>query len=183
MPSSAEDIRRGFELLPFEPASAPPVALSGDIVRLSRQLRINFRLEGNLAAIVIPSPAAEPQRRHELWQASCFELFVGPFEASTYLEINLSPAGHWNIYRFDSYRIGMREDPAASLQSHVLRTAQGLKVQMEVDLAAAGLAGKALRLNPCAVLLSSIGAPSYWATSHPADKPDFHDRRIWLSGN
>lgn len=183
MPSSAEESRCGFKLLPFAPASAPPAALSGDIVRLRRQLQVNFSLEANLAALAIPPPAAGPQRRHELWQQTCFELFVGPAEAGAYLEVNLCPSGHWNMYRFDSYRQGMREEPAVCLQSRVLRTAQGLTVQMKIDLVATGQAGEALRLSPCAVLLSTSGAPSYWAASHPADKPDFHDRRTWLFCN
>ncbi|MEJ2688438.1 MAG: DOMON-like domain-containing protein [Deltaproteobacteria bacterium] len=184
MPCSFEEIRRDFKLHPFDAANAPPLTLSGSIVRLSRQLQVEFHLEGDLAAISIPPPAAEPKRRHDLWRETCFELFFSPLETSAYHEVNLSPSGHWNLYFFDAYRRGMREEGSNCLKGRILPIKDSLVVRMELDLSPLNLEGKALKAGLCAVLLfQAEKTPSYWALTHPGPRPDFHDQRAWLSLN
>src|SRR4030042_7193941 len=59
-----------------------------------------------------------------------FSLFPFPGEGSErYWEFNLSPAGHWNVYRFASYRKEMREEPAfASLPFRVRTEPEALRL-------------------------------------------------------
>ena len=175
MPLSSAGIGLCFNLRPFNPVNAPPVALSGCVSRQNRLLQVEFRLVGALHTITLPSRAVQPQRRPELWQQSCFELFFASHGANAYHEVNLSPSGHWNLYRFDSYRKGMREEPNDCLKCHLLPAAQPLVVRMEIDLERIGLREKKLLIGPCAVLLSMKKPPSYWALSHPGDRPDFHN--------
>ena len=57
-------------------------------------------------------PADMPARRDRLWEETCFEFFLAVKNSPRYWEFNLSPAGHWNVYRFADYRQGMQEEPA-----------------------------------------------------------------------
>jgi len=166
-----------FELHPFAPDSAPPISLIGHIDLQSRLLQAEFRLTGDISTIVIPPCAAEPQRRHELWKQTCFELFFGSPDTGSYHEVNLSPSGHWNLYRFDAYRKAMREEIGEFMMSEFLEIASTLRVRMKIDLAGLALDRQALGIGPCAVLLSREGILSYWALAHPEHRPDFHDPR------
>lgn len=167
-----------FTLHPFEPVSAPPVTLTGFIVHRPPLLRAEIRLSGPLHTIAVP-PAEQPQRRHELWKNTCFEFFFSAADVGAYHEINLSPAGHWNHYRFDAYRKGMREEAKDCLKRRTLQITDILVVRLEIDLGRLGLGNKALHVNLCAVLLSQERIHSYWAISHPGPKPDFHYRKPW----
>lgn len=44
------------------------------------------------------------KRQDNLWEKNCLECFVALSEDSEYLEVNVSPNGAYNIYRFDDYR-------------------------------------------------------------------------------
>lgn len=176
---SSEKIRREFQLHPFDATGAPPVALAGSLVRYFSLLRLEFRLTGDLCRIVIPSRAAQSLRRNKLWEATCFELFFAAPDASAYYEINFSPAGHWNLYRFDSYRQGMQEVAIECLKYRILSDPEALIIRIEIDLASLDLQKAALKASPCAVLLSATGTPSYWAIAHSGPQPDFHDQRPW----
>ena len=102
-----------FSLQPFSPIGPPlNFKITGHITRRSRQLAIRYDLRGDLAELVIPAPADLPARRHGLWEETCFEFFLGVKDSPRYWEFNLSPAGHWNVYRFAGYRQGMAEETA-----------------------------------------------------------------------
>lgn len=44
-------------------------------------------------------------RADELWQTTCFELFLRRPGEETYLEYNFAPSGQWAAYGFDAYRV------------------------------------------------------------------------------
>ncbi len=158
--------------------------LAGSLVRRPSLLRMEFQLTGELSAIAIPFRAAQPKRRDKLWEATCFELFFTTAETSAYHEINLSPAGHWNLYRFEAYRQGMREESIDCLRLGILPNSDSLMIRMEIDLTPLCIENKVLHVGPCAILLSQEEqTPSYWATAHPGPRPDFHDQSAWLSCN
>jgi hypothetical protein len=89
--------------------------LSGRIRRRAGRLGIRFLLQGDLSLVTLASPAAQPRRRDDLWRTTCFEFFLGAATDPGYWEVNLSPAGHWNVYRFKDYRQGM--EPERSVQA------------------------------------------------------------------
>jgi len=174
-PAPAPRIAKSFALQPLTPIEATAICLTGHVLRRHGLLEAEFRVAGDLAALAIPSPAARPRRRHGLWRQTCFELFFGEAGSAGYLEVNFSPAGHWNFYRFSSYRSDMREEPGSEIPRGQVRRDAALLVRLGIDLAGIGLEGRQLQVRPCAVLLSREGAPSYWALSHPGPRPDFHD--------
>jgi hypothetical protein len=140
-------------------------------------LRIGYALLGELSEIAIPAPGEMPGRKDRLWEETCLELFLGRKESRRYWEFNLSPAGHWNVYRFSSYRWGMREEPAfSSLPFRVLPNPDALRFSMDLELGKILPAGSDIEIGVCAVIRTKTGRTSYWALAHPGSRPDFHRR-------
>jgi hypothetical protein len=102
-------------LRPFDPATAPKrLRLEANLRRQGTSLTVRWILSGDLQQLRLPEPVEEPQRLDELWTSTCLECFLARPADEGYWELNLSPAGHWNLYRLDGYRQGLR--PEASLQ-------------------------------------------------------------------
>ncbi|MBM4284881.1 MAG: DOMON-like domain-containing protein [Deltaproteobacteria bacterium] len=168
-----------FALQPFEGEGgpAPAVAVTGHLTRQGGRLGVRFRLSGRLDQVVIPAPAPSPRRRHGLWQGTCCEFFLASAESAGYWEFNLSPAGHWNLYRFAAYRQGMAEEEALTSLPFTLCRAQGpLVLAVTVETGSLIPAGRPLEAGVSAVLQGTDGRLSYWALTHPGPAPDFHRR-------
>lgn len=121
-----------------------------------------------------------PARGDDLWMTTCFELFLKPFGAETYLEFNFSPSGRWAAYRFDGYRAGRRDfDP--EVMPFVERAPDlepgetDLIYALDADVDLRGTPPGRLRMGLSAVIEEADGTKSYWALAHPPGKPDFHD--------
>ncbi len=165
-----------FSLQPFgiSPPGAP-WAITGTISRRGTSLAITYNLTGRLQDLVIAEPAAAPARHWLLWETTCFELFLAIPGKGPYWEINLSPAGHWNVFRLPSYRQGIAEEPTFQiLPVEVQRAPATLRLSLTVDLAPIIPASAPLEVGISAVLEHQDGSLSYWALKHPADQPDFH---------
>jgi hypothetical protein len=94
-----------------------------------------------------------------------------------YWEFNLSPAGHWNVYRFLAYREGMTEETAfASLPVKVRSDPDCLRLELEVDLGSIVRADQTLAIGISAVLKQISGEKTYWALTHCGPQADFHRR-------
>jgi hypothetical protein len=145
-------------------------------------LQLVYRWRGWSVAPIVLARAANPQRRDELWRTTCAEIFVAlddasdgkPYTGGPYLEFNFSPTGDWAAYRFDSTRAGMRahawrgnEAPRVSLAA----STEGLALEVTLPLAA--LSAGVHRVAYASVVEISNGL-SYWALTHPTDRPDFH---------
>jgi len=92
---------QSFSLAPFPSANPlPSVTIDGTIARCANALAIGYTLLGWLREVVIPERAAVPDRQDGLWEDTCFEFFLAIRGSAPYWEFNLSPAGHWNVYRF-----------------------------------------------------------------------------------
>ncbi len=168
----------GFSLIPFPMRGRPPgLTITGSIGRHASALSVDYELRGCLSGLSIPRRAPAPGRRNRLWEETCLELFLGGGGSGSYWEFNLSPAGHWNVYRFDSYREGMREEPAfASLPFAVQRDAATLRLSLNVDVGTILPAGSAADFAACAVVKTNGGDVSHWALTHAGPRPDFHRR-------
>ena len=173
---------RSFSLKPFSPAGpGPQVEITGNIGRHAHTLTIRYDLRGRLAALAIPAPADLPARRHGLWEETCFELFLGVRNSPQYWEFNLSPGGHWNVYRFAAYRQGMQEETAfAALPFRVRRQWDSVRLTLELDLDKIVPAGRALEAGIAAVLKLAGGGVSYWALTHNGPQADFHRRDSFI---
>src|SRR5215472_10274985 len=73
--------------------------------RSARELRLTYRLDGDISRILIPAPAV-PRIGIELWRHTCFEVFVAPEAQQQYHEFNFAPSREWTVYAFSGYRSG-----------------------------------------------------------------------------
>ena len=165
-----------FVLEPYPNLPLPEgVRISGSSRRVAAILHLNWRLEGPEGAIALSPPAVQPKRLRELWEETCFECFLTSPDHPGYWEFNLSPAGHWNVFRFDSYRSGMTDEPAFDTLPFSVSSRPGLcEVTASVDTTRLGIAAAPWLLAVSTVIKESGGRATYWALSHPGSQPDFH---------
>jgi hypothetical protein len=169
---------QSFSLKPFQKeGDAPDIRITGTIGRRSNSLSVGYALKGNLSDIRIPAPEPSPARKDHLWGHTCLELFLGMKGSERYWEFNLSPAGHWNVYRFTSYRKDMREEPAfTSLPFRIRMEQETFRLSVDVALGKILPEGQAIDVAIGAIVRDNTGATSHWALAHPGLRPDFHRR-------
>jgi len=173
---------RSFALQPFpETGPAARLKIAGEISRVSGRLAIHYELCGNLQEVIIPGPADMPARKNALWEETCFEFFIAARDSPRYREFNLSPTGHWNVFRFAAYRKGMQEDTAfASLPFSVRRQSDALSLSLKIALDEILHRDQSLDVGISAVIKYRDGMMSYWSLSHPGPQADFHRRDAFL---
>jgi hypothetical protein len=169
---------RSFSLKPFRgEGNGQDIRITGTIERRANALGISYALLGNLSELAIPAPGKSPGRKNRLWEETCFEFFLGVNDSERYWELNLSPAGHWNVFRFTSYREGMREELAfTSLPFDLRKGPEILSLSLDLDIGKILPAGKALEAGVSAIIKTIKGMTSHWALAHPSPRPDFHRR-------
>jgi len=169
---------RNFSLEPFRSTGVlPDLLITGSIARCANTLVIDYRLYGHLERVAIPSPANIPARRHGLWQETCMEFFLGIKNSPGYWEFNLSPAGHWNVYRFSAYRQGMQEEMAfRELPFSVRSRRDSLSLALAFPLGPIVEVGQPLEAGISAVIKDRGGEATLWALIHPGPQADFHRR-------
>jgi hypothetical protein len=133
---------------------------------------LTFSLLGDISALRIPE-SRSPRRADDLWQHTCFEVFVMAGEGPEYREFNFSPSGEWAAYGFQSYRNGGVLENELS-PGIVVRKATD-KLELAAEISQGHLPpGRVLRLGLSAMVEDVDGILSYWALRHPSGKPDFH---------
>ncbi|OKH42786.1 hypothetical protein NIES2101_32365 [Calothrix sp. HK-06] len=170
-----------FTLQPFPSTQALfNLKITGNIARHENLLTISYTLLGDIQQVHI-APPETPQRKHELWQDTCFEFFIGAENSPGYWEFNLSPAGHWNIYRFDNYRQGMQEETAfTTLPFDVKHNSDSFTLALDVNLDKIISIHQPIEVAITTVIKSKNGDVSYWALSHKGAEPDFHLRESFI---
>ncbi|RUT05737.1 hypothetical protein DSM106972_037440 [Dulcicalothrix desertica PCC 7102] len=170
-----------FSLQLFPSTQAPEnLKITGNIARHENLLTISYNLLGDIQQVDIVSPET-PARKHELWQDTCFEFFLGAKNSSGYWEFNLSPAGHWNIYRFNNYRQGMQEETAfTTLPFNVKHNSDSLSLALDVNLGKIISVEQQIEVAITTVIKRTNGDVTYWALSHKGAKPDFHLRESFV---
>jgi hypothetical protein len=178
----AASVAQRFELCPFAGGTATPaLQLGGEIRREGSRLLLRLRLAGAIEAVHLPAAVAAPSRQDGLWSTTCFECFWGVEGQGPYWELNLSPAGHWNLYRLDGYREGLRPEPGYDLPPHrLVRDATELTLHLDLPLPVALATAVPLQVGITSVIEERSGRLSYWALAHPGAEPDFHRRDAFL---
>jgi hypothetical protein len=142
----------------------------------SAELRMTFRLDGDISRIRVPSPGV-PRIAAQLWQHTCFEAFIAVEGQAAYHEFNFAPSGEWAAYAFCGYRNG-GPFPNETMRPHIAVRSTGDRLELDalvrLDLLSAVHPNASLRIGLSAVIEASDGR-SYWAIHHPGDKPDFHN--------
>jgi len=96
-------------------------------------------------------------------------------------EFNLSPSGHWNVFRFSAYREGMQEDAAiGSLPFIVQRQSGAFSLSLNIDLDRIIRSDQVMAVGVSAVIKSRRGETSYWALTHLGKQVDFHRRESFI---
>jgi hypothetical protein len=134
----------------------------------AERLILRYQVTG-VDALCVPAFGGKG-RGDELWQTTCFELFLR--DAEGYREFNFSPSERWAAYRFGGYRDGRSDteleapEIGPSAGEHLFILTASLNARIVAGATAAGLA---------AVIEEKDGTKSYWALAHAAGQPDFHD--------
>ncbi len=161
-------------LVPFVKAETPTIDLSVKVDRQGNFLVLKYEMTGAIESILM-AEGDFPTRRIGLWETSCFEYFFGVPGQDYYWEVNLSTAGHWNIFRLENYRSGFREELAIeALSVSVNRSAFSLETRFNLSLL--GLEKSEIELSVTAVIADQLGEISYWAVCHAGVEADFHLR-------
>lgn len=172
-------------LVPFDTSVAPSIGLSVKVDRRGSELQVIYQMTGEAETIALPSINLFPERRTGLWEMTCFEFFLAVPGTEGYWEINLSPAGHWNVFRLDGYRSGFREEKRIVellVQFPVQFPVQcgpalpGFSLKTVFDLNLLGIGNREIDLSVTAVIAEVSGAVSYWALCHRGKTADFHLR-------
>jgi hypothetical protein len=149
----------------------------------ARSLTLTYVVTGKICDVAMP-PVTAATRADELWRHTCFEAFLGSSPGAAYYEFNFAPSTQWAVYRFSSYRSGMRaatETIAPRISVETSRERYILQASLELDEVLASPEspggnerGGMWRLGLSAVIEETGGRQSYWALAHPPGKADFH---------
>lgn len=141
------------------------------------KLELKYSCVGPIQSLQLPALSMTPARKDGLWEATCFEAFIGDAHSSRYVELNFSPSKDWQVYEFDSYR-QVTGKPSAEIEHEVEVYGSDFLIQLNAILSRSILPSKdqAFDLGLSAVLEHKNGQKSYWALWHSGSKPDFHQR-------
>jgi hypothetical protein len=169
-------------LIPYKAAAESAPILRAGIERTTTLLSLRWVVGGAVTSVRMPTRAAAPRRADDLWTHTCFEAFIGAAGSEAYWEINVSPSGDWNVYRFDGYRRGMRPETRLTAVSALERASCGtVTLRAGIDLSSMPeLAHGGLDTSLAAVLEATDGTLSYWSIVHGASRPDFHRRESFV---
>jgi hypothetical protein len=166
-------------LQPFEPClNVRGIQLAAEAIWTGGVLSLRYALENPAGALRLPAATATPGRRHNLWESTCFEAFIGRPGERGYRELNLAPNGDWNVYALTDYRENLQEWSAIEgLRYALRRTSAQLELTCALDLRSWIAADQALELSLTAVLDHGDTGCSYWAWQHQGAQADFHLRQ------
>lgn len=167
---------------PQSPKWASAIRAAVEVERTASGLQLRYEFAGSLATIVWP-PSAAPRRADSLWQHTCFEVFVAAAGDNTYYEFNVSPAAAWAAYRFGGYRERLADpELVAAPQIELERRNDEVRASVAINLERVPRlkAAVPLDVSVAVVMEGRSAALAYFALAHPAEQPDFHDRRGFL---
>ncbi len=171
-----------FSLQPFRKhISSSDLNITGSIARHADTLSIRYKLQGRLSEILIPDIADTPTRKKNLWENTCFEFFLAVRDISRYWEFNLSASGDWNVYHFQDYRAGMKEEASfSSLPLEIQRKSESFLLYSECDLGKIVNKHTLIEIGISAVIKYTDNELSYWALTHCKSEADFHLRDSFM---
>jgi hypothetical protein len=162
--------------------SGTPCSVINDLVvevglNVKGDLRLHYRLSGDLARISIPV-SQTPAAVDGLWAHTCLEVFITAQHDESYHEFNFSPSGHYAMYAFSSYRTRAEWLPAnpPSITFSKIKDLYELQAVITGDDLPVNSPDKPYQLGLSAVIELNDGSKSFWALHHPSEYPDFHDR-------
>jgi len=173
-----------FNLVPFDMTHPRAPEIRGSLSRYGSTLSLNLSLRDS-RFFDLPELDKVIKRAHELWQKTCFEIFLKASNDPEYIEINLSPCGSWNAYFFKDTRQSGADDGLMEinpLDPPQISCGPGYEeglykfnalIELPAHLPFLQVVGAKLAL--AAVVRDKDQHVHYCALKHPKGKPDFHD--------
>ena len=137
------------------------------------KLWLRYFVDCDIDNLVLPL-GVEPRRTDELWNTSCFELFLRRPASPGYCEFNFSPSSEWAAYQFDDYRMGMTD--WETLKPEIYADASDTHYALEATISLPQLGTGQWAASVSAVIHERGDIKSYWALKHPEGPADFHHR-------
>ncbi len=137
------------------------------------RLWLRYHLDMPLSDLLLPD-SATPERADNLWQTTCFELFLRRPSEPAYAEFNFSPSSQWAAYRFDDVREGMAMLDVEFVPDGGIDMSDSHFAFEATLILPPEWRDTALDIAIAAVIETVDGEKSYWALAHPADRSDFH---------
>ena len=171
-----------FVLHPFQEYDfSSHLQLFGTLARSATGLQIAYALRGSMDEVLLPPVETAPRRRDELWQATCFEFFVGKPSSLEYWEINLASSGDWNVYVFTEYRQGMREETSITALPFIQhRQPESYQLVLDFPLVQLLVSDQSIDVGVSVILQGHNGQRGFYALTHCDSQPDFHQRESFL---
>lgn len=165
------------KLIPFKDVDLQ-VNLEAGLQLIGSNLKVNFKLSGEVEEIALPKKEASGRRVIGLWESTCFELFILNNETHSYYEFNFSPEGHWNAFFFPKKKAPLKEAISfKDIQSNQTHSKNEFSLDASIDMYSMQPAfwqEENMSVALTGVLESKIGL-SYWAIDHLDKKPNFHN--------
>ncbi|MGD8568561.1 MAG: DOMON-like domain-containing protein [Gammaproteobacteria bacterium] len=144
---------------------------------------IQYLMSGDIANVKFPPVAPQPQRRENLWQTTCFELFVSATDSKEYWEYNLSPSHDWAVFHFSDYRQNKSDDLATPDLTITTQRTNNKRFDLgcTIELPQAVKSHK-MELGVSAVVQNIHDQLYYYALIHCKKTADFHHRDSFIIG-
>ncbi len=161
------------KLLPFFKKS-PLFSISADVRRVENIFTVSYEVNDQKNALSLPAEfratSSELVRADNLWEDTCFELFLRPSNQKIYYEFNFSLNSKWNAYQFDEYR--SPQPPKRT--NHFLAQSMGWDGKKLVVELSGQVQLEDSEISLTAIIKEHSGIKHYFALAHLGDKPDFH---------
>ena len=149
------------------------IRLESAVTLEKSSLKVEFKIFGVVEYYIFEKEKSL-RRAHELWRATCFELFLANSKKEEYLEINFAPSKAWNVYFLKAYRAEVEELELlseAKITNHYREHFYSISFELDgIEL------DEFDSYNATAILLKKEKVRTFWSLKEMREKPDFHDR-------
>lgn len=165
----------------FEPIIASNLQLEAWVEPLGkRRLKIKFRLHDEQHQVTWPQHHGGQTRADDLAKSTCFEIFIQKVDHANYVNVQVTPRGLWNAYRFDHYR-QPKQVPAPHEQhlniEHLL--IEHHRIELVLDLAQLYPSNSLIKVGLSAILAHPNELHSDWGLQHSGTYADPHLATDW----
>ena len=165
-----------FTLVPHSEKSYP-FSFITKINANKNSFYVSYTLEGDISSIDLGNYTPDKNRRLNLWEKSCFELFLCS-EDGHYLEFNLAPNFGWNVFSFTKLRGPLLElDTIHDIEMDILNSSEKFFLVAKIDFK--DLPEKFREIDKLKFGITSVmklqnNDVEYWALTHCDQRPNFH---------
>ena len=170
-----------YRLQPFEPIIASNLQIEAWVERLNkRRVQIQLKLRDEQHQVTWPPHHGSQTRAEYLEKSTCFEIFIQQADHANYVNVQLTPSGLWNAYRFDQYRQPKQVPPRH--EQHI-RIEQLLiehhRISLVLDLAQLYPRRSRIHIGLAAILAHRQDLHTDWSLQHSAASADPHCAEDW----